>query len=130
MHQHTVVHWTTGKHILRYPRHTITHGRVISPTSFANCCYFDADWAGDSNDQRSAGVFSIFLGFNLFHKGLKKKKQRIVARSSTESEYEEVTNTTCKLICFKVFFWSWAFFSLILRFYGLIIFLLFISLLI
>ncbi|GKB84552.1 putative RNA-directed DNA polymerase [Tanacetum coccineum] len=52
MHASTENHWSAVKQILRNPDTSLE-------------AFSDADWAGDSDDQRSMGGFAIYLGSNL-----------------------------------------------------------------
>ena len=58
--------------------------------------YTDADWANNIDDRKSSGGFCIYLGNNLI--SWSSKKQNAVARSSTESEYRALANTTTKIL--------------------------------
>ncbi|KAH9686972.1 retrovirus-related pol polyprotein from transposon RE1 [Citrus sinensis] len=49
----------------------------------------NADWACDIDDRKSIGAYCIFLGNNLV--SWSSKKQAIVAKSSTESEYRALS---------------------------------------
>jgi len=58
--------------------------------------YYDADWAGDPSDRRSAADFCIFLGDSLI--SWRSKKQTLAARSSTEAEYCALVDTTFEIL--------------------------------
>ncbi|KAH9779268.1 retrovirus-related pol polyprotein from transposon RE1 [Citrus sinensis] len=79
----TLQHWLACKKVLRYLQATITHG------------YSDADWACDIDDRKSIGAYCIFLGNNLV--SWSSKKQAIVAKSSTESEYRALSTASSEL---------------------------------
>jgi hypothetical protein len=62
----TTVHWAAVKHILRYLRHTIDLGlRFTKSSSMLLSAFSDADWAGNMDDRRSMGGYTIFFGGNL-----------------------------------------------------------------
>nr|GEZ57683.1 hypothetical protein [Tanacetum cinerariifolium] len=54
--------------------------------------FSDADWAGDSDDRRPTGGFTIYLGSQLI--SWTARKQRTVSCSSTEAEYKPVVELT------------------------------------
>lgn len=96
MHCPTEDHWSTIKRILRYLKHTINHGIFISRHSpMGLAAYSDADWAGCIDDRRSTGAFVIYLGNNPI--SWSSRKQRTVARSSTESEYKSLADAAAEL---------------------------------
>ncbi|XP_047339815.1 uncharacterized mitochondrial protein AtMg00810-like [Impatiens glandulifera] len=97
MQSPTTTHWSVVKRILHYLRHTPHHGLLIHPSSSLDISAFsDSDRAGCPDDRRSTTGYCIFLGDNLI--SWNSKKQQVVARSSTESEYRALANTTAELI--------------------------------
>lgn len=96
MHSPTCDHWQAAKRVLRYLTCTVTHGLFISAsTSLSLHAFSDADWAGDSDDYVSTNAYIIYLGDHA--KSWSSKKQKSVARSSTEAEYQSVANTASEL---------------------------------
>ena len=96
MHKLTDIHWQAVKRILRYLAGTPAHGILIranSPTTLH--AYSDADWAGDIDDYLSTTAYVVYLGGNPI--SWSSKKQKGVARSSTEAEYRAVADTASEL---------------------------------
>jgi hypothetical protein len=85
MHCPTKSHWIATKCLLRYLKGTIFHDlhlrRHRNPSLHA---LSDADWAGNLDDRTSTTAYVIFLGNNPI--SWSSRKQRSVARSSTEAE--------------------------------------------
>jgi len=72
---------------LCYLKNTIFHGVTISKTSSSTLtCFSDADWAGSLDDWKSTSAYLLFLGNTPI--SWSSKKQRAIARSSTEAEYK------------------------------------------
>ncbi|GJZ50801.1 putative RNA-directed DNA polymerase [Tanacetum coccineum] len=114
MHALTENNWSSVKQILHYLHGTFEHGMLIRRSSGSTLQAFTdvlwkgnpntsleaflyADWAGDSDDQRSTGGFAIHLGLNLI--SWTARKQRTVSRSSTKAEYKALplTDTVAEL---------------------------------
>ncbi|KAL0559351.1 hypothetical protein IC582_003960 [Cucumis melo] len=54
------------------------------------------DWAGDPTDRRSTTGYCFYLGDSLISR--RSKKQSVVSRSSTESEYRALVDATAELL--------------------------------
>ena len=91
MHCPTTPHWAAVKHLLRYLRGTIHHGLFLHQNSPLFHGFSDADWAGNTDDRTSTSAHVVFaISWSL-------KKQRTVARSSTEAEYCAVASITAEI---------------------------------
>ncbi|KAH0776471.1 hypothetical protein KY290_007882 [Solanum tuberosum] len=85
------LHWKAVKHILRYLCGTIHFSLHVTPIDDFNLhVYSNADWGGDITDRDSTSSYILFLGLNPI--SWSSKKQNIVSRSSTKSEYRAVVN--------------------------------------
>jgi hypothetical protein len=72
----TSVHWTTVKRLIRYLRDIIDYGlRFIKTGSLLLDAFSDTDWAGNLDDRRSTGGYTVFLGTTLFPGDLASKLQ-------------------------------------------------------
>ncbi|KAM6562061.1 hypothetical protein CsatB_022059 [Cannabis sativa] len=92
----TTVHWGAAKRILRYLKGTIDHGLHISCSDKLNIAGFsDVDWACCVDDRRSVGGYCVYLGDTLV--SWSSKKQAVVSRSSTESEYRALALVTAEI---------------------------------
>ena len=110
-HTPTTDHWSFVKCLLRYLCGTINEGLQIHKLhAFSDHiprdpplnlhAYSDADWAGNKDDFSSTSAYVIYLGRNPI--SWSSKKQKTVARSSTEAEYRSVANAAAELnwICY------------------------------
>ncbi|KAH9704480.1 retrovirus-related pol polyprotein from transposon RE1 [Citrus sinensis] len=95
----TLQHWLACKKVLKYLQATITYGLHIQKEGILKTVgltgYSYADWACDVDDRKSIGAYCIYLGNNII--SWSSKKQPIVAKSSTESEYRALSSTSSEL---------------------------------
>jgi len=62
MHAPTNSHWGIVKRILHYLRGITTYGLYITcSSSFALHGFIDTNWAGSTNDHKSAGGYLVFF---------------------------------------------------------------------
>jgi hypothetical protein len=61
--------------------------------------FSDADWGGDLDDRKSTTAYIIFLGDNPI--SWRTRKQKVVARSSTEAEYRALATTASDIAWIK-----------------------------
>ncbi|KAL8137297.1 hypothetical protein V2J09_003298 [Rumex salicifolius] len=93
----TSAHWTALKRLLRYLVGSSTKGNSISASSpLTFHAYSDADWAGDKDDYVSTTGYLLYLGDTPISWSF--RKQRSIARSSTEAEYKALADTASELL--------------------------------
>jgi hypothetical protein len=81
----TSVHLMAAIRILRYLKGILHLGLSYTPGPLTLSTFTDANWAGDPNDRCSTSGLLVYLGHNPITWSA--KKQLIVSRSSTESQY-------------------------------------------
>ncbi|XP_043714634.1 uncharacterized mitochondrial protein AtMg00810-like [Telopea speciosissima] len=97
MHAPMEDHWQLVKRILHYLSSTWSHRILIKRSPVHSLQAFsDADWAGDTADRKSIGGFATYLGPNLI--SWTSRKQRTMARSSTEAEYKALADASAELV--------------------------------
>ena len=103
MQQPTSTHLLAVKRILRYLAGTKSHGITFTASkSLSLSAFSDADWASNPDDRRSTSGYCIFLGDSLV--SWSSSKQKVVSRSSTESEYRALADAAADLTWFKHLF--------------------------
>lgn len=96
----TDIHWLALKRLLRYLRGTIHAGiQLHRDTPMRLHAFTDADWAGDKDDYVSTTGYIVYLGRNPI--SWSSKKQRALARSSTEAEFRAVADTTAEVLSLR-----------------------------
>ncbi|KAL0555857.1 hypothetical protein IC582_004358 [Cucumis melo] len=91
------IHFTVVLRIILYIRGTLGHGlQFSSQFSMVLSGFSDADWAGDPTDRRSTTGYCFYQGDALIF--WRSKKQSVVSRSSTESEYRALVDAISKLL--------------------------------
>lgn len=94
----TLKHLQAANIILRYLKGTTEFALHFKPFSqliiYGHC---DVDWAVSLEDRRSITGYCTYLGNSLI--SWSSRRQNVVSRSSTESEYRAVADLTAELIC-------------------------------
>lgn len=97
MHSPTSDHWNAVKRALRYLAGTVDYGICLRRgNSVSLHAFSDVDWAGDGDDYVSTNGYVVYIGHHPV--SWSSKKQKSIARSSTEAEYRSVANTSSELI--------------------------------
>jgi histone deacetylase 1/2 len=92
----TLEHWKAIKRIFRYLQGTINHCLHIKPSTDLDIHGFsDADWATNVDDRKSTAGQCVFLGETLV--SWSSRKQKVVSRSSTESEYRALADLAAEI---------------------------------
>jgi hypothetical protein len=92
----TTDHWQGIKRILRYLQGTINYCLHIKPSTDLDITGFsDADWATSIDDRKSMAGQCVFLGETLI--SWSSRKQKVVSRSSTESEYKALADLAAEI---------------------------------
>ena len=92
MSQPSTDHWSGVKRVLRYIKGTLNYGLIFTAGDGILHGYSDADWAGDPDSRLSTSGYVFRIGDATVSWSC--KKQRTVARSSTEAEYVSLSFAT------------------------------------
>ena len=108
MHKSTTNHWTTTKWLIRYLKQTIFYGIQINQAGTPILrTYSNANWDGNVDDRTSTSAYISFLGSNPI--SWSSKKQRTIARSLTEAEYQTLANAASETMWLSTLFKELAF---------------------
>ena len=84
------------KRVLRYLQGSVEYGIHLKPsTSLALTAYSDVDWGSCPHDRKSVSGVCVYFGDSLI--SWSSKKQHVVSRSSTESEYRALALAAAEL---------------------------------
>ncbi|KAL5569887.1 hypothetical protein UlMin_026462 [Ulmus minor] len=97
MQSPTSAHWLAVKRILRYLRGTMQDGIKLQASDHLQIqAYTDADYASTPDDRRSSSGYCLYMGENLV--SWSATKQKVVSRSSAESEYRGLAIATAEIV--------------------------------
>ncbi|XP_038904394.1 secreted RxLR effector protein 161-like [Benincasa hispida] len=91
------VHWQTAKRVIRYISGTKHYDLYFQPSpNLQVSTYYNANWASNLDDRKSVVTYYTFVGNNIV--SWSSRKQTVVARSSTESEYRALAHATSEVL--------------------------------
>lgn len=95
-------HFQDVKRVLCFLKWSVDKGQWFKKSNLNLTAFSYANWAGCVFDRRGTSGYCVYIGSNLI--SWSAKKQHIVARSSTEAEYQSLAHTSAELtwIC-KIF---------------------------
>lgn len=90
-------HWKALKRVFRYIQGTLNLGIQIQCSPNLQITGFsDSDWTTSVDDHKSVGGYCVFLGDSLI--SWSSQKQRMVSRSSSESEYRALVDLAVEVL--------------------------------
>ncbi|KAH9699250.1 hypothetical protein KPL71_024275 [Citrus sinensis] len=99
----TMQHLMACKRVLKYLKETQDYGlKFVKDGDMKITSFIDADWGSDLDDRKSIGVYCVYLGNNLI--SWSSKKQTVVTKSSTESEYRALASAASEIAWLKSLF--------------------------
>ncbi|CAN6697200.1 unnamed protein product [Malus baccata var. baccata] len=97
LNSYSEAHMDAVTSILSYLKMAPGRGLVFSKNGHLNVeRYTDADWAGFITDRQSTFGYFTFVGGNLVT--WRSKKQNVVARSTAEAEFRDMSYDVCELL--------------------------------
>ena len=94
---HHPIDWIAAKQPLCYLKHTIHQGLFLKHHQHLNLTTFsNVDWAGKLDNRTSATAYIVYLGGSAI--SWCSRKQKSVARSSTEAEYRALASCAAEVI--------------------------------
>jgi hypothetical protein len=94
-------HWNLVKCVLQYLNTTRNWELDLGGEHTCLHMYCDADFAGDSENRKSVGSYTVFLGVGAV--SWFSKKQPTVALSSTKAEYIVLSSAACEVLWIRRF---------------------------
>ncbi|GFZ16859.1 hypothetical protein Acr_26g0001290 [Actinidia rufa] len=100
MHDPREPHLQAAYRVLHYLKGQSRERNFVKNNNLTLEAYTDADYAGSLVGRRSTTGYCTFLGGNLVT--WRSKKQKVVARSSAESEFRAIAQGLCELLWLKI----------------------------
>ncbi|KAH9658123.1 retrovirus-related pol polyprotein from transposon RE1 [Citrus sinensis] len=99
----TMQHLMACKRVLKYLKEIQDYGlKFVKDGDLKITSFTNADWGSDLDDRKSIGAYCVYLGNNLISRS--SKKQTVVTKSSSKSEYRALASTASEIAWLKSLF--------------------------
>lgn len=95
MHKPKIANWQATLKVVHYIKATCGQSILLSSSKVDLASYSDIDWGSCKDSRQYLTGFCLTLGGSLM--SWKCKKQHIISRSSTETEYCAMADTCCEI---------------------------------